>query len=154
MSVRHVGVQEAHQLQTTDGYTYVDVRSVPEYENGHPKSAHNVPLLHFDGQTGQMTPNPDFLAVMQANYPTDAKLLIGCQVGGRSSRAAQMLIEAGYLTAVNVKGGFGGFRDPATGQVVDDGWAQKGLPVESGSPEGVGYDALRRNVGGNSDATG
>ena len=153
MSVRHVGVQEAYQLQTTDGYTYVDVRSVPEYENGHPKSAHNVPLLHFDSQTGQMTPNPDFLAVMQANYPTDAKLLIGCQVGGRSAKAVQRLTAAGYDTAVNVKGGFGGSRDPATGYVVDDGWAQMGLPVENGSPEGVGYDPLRQNVGGNSDAT-
>ena len=64
MSVRHVGVQEAHQLQTIDGYTYVDVRSVPEYENGHPASAHNVPLLHRESQTSLMTPNPDFLAVM------------------------------------------------------------------------------------------
>ena len=138
MSVRHVGVQEAYQLQTTDGYTYVDVRSVPEYEKGHPKSAHNVPY---------------FLAVMQANYPTDAKLLIGCQVGGRSAKAVERLTAAGYDTAVNVKGGFGGSRDPATGYVVDDGWAQMGLPVENGSPEGVGYDPLRQNVGGNSDAT-
>ncbi len=146
MSVRHVGVQEAHQLQTTDGYTYIDVRSVPEYENGHPKSAHNVPLLHRDSQTGQMTPNPEFLAVMQANYASDAKLLVGCQVGGRSSRAVQILMAAGYDTAINVKGGFGGFRDPATGRVVDDGWAQMGLPVENGSPEGVGYDQLRQKV--------
>ena len=146
MIVRHVGVQEAHQLQTTDGYTYVDVRSVPEYENGHPEGAHNVPLLHFDSQAGQMTPNPDFLAVMQANYPTNAKLLLGCQVGGRSARAAQILSAAGYDTAVNVRGGFGGSSDPATGQVVGDGWAQMGLPVENGSPEGVGYDPLRQNV--------
>ena len=143
MSVRHVGVHEAHHLQTVDGYTYVDVRSVPEYENGHPEGAHNVPLMHLDSQTGQMTPNTEFLAVMQANYASDAKLLIGCQVGGRSGKAAQILGAAGYETAVNVKGGFGGSRDPATGQVVDDGWAQTGLPVETGSPGGVGYDALR-----------
>ena len=139
-------MQEAYQLQTTDGYTYVDVRSVPEYENGHPKGAHNVPLLHLDSQTGQMQPNPEFLGVVQANYPSDAKLLIGCQVGGRSARAAQILIAAGYQTAVNVKGGFGGSRDPATGQVIDDGWAQMGLPVETGSPDGVGFDALRRKT--------
>ena len=143
MNIRHVGVQEAHQLQTVDGYTYVDVRSVPEYENGHPEGAHNVPLMHFDSQTGQMRPNPEFLAVMQVNYANDAKLLIGCQVGGRSSRAVQILNAAGYEATINVKGGFGGSRDPATGQVVDEGWAQMGLPVETGSPEGVGYDALR-----------
>ena len=143
MSIRQVGVQEAHQLQAVDGYTYVDVRSVPEYENGHPEGAHNVPLMHFDSQTGQMTPNSEFLVVMQANYANDAKLLIGCQVGGRSGRAVQVLTAAGYGTTINVKGGFGGSRDPATGQVVDEGWAQMGLPVESGSPDGVGYAALR-----------
>ena len=54
-----------------------------------------------------MTSNAEFLTVMQANYPTDAKLLIGCQVGGRSARAAEMLAAAGYDTAINVKGGFG-----------------------------------------------
>ena len=154
MNVRHVSVQEAHQLQTTDGYTYVDVRSVPEYENGHPKGAQNVPLMHFDSQTGRMSPNPEFLAVMQANFTSDAKLLIGCQVGGRSGRAVEILTVAGYEAAINVKGGFGGARDPATGQVVDDGWAQMGLPVETGSPDGVGYDPLRHNVGGNRDETG
>ena len=146
MTVRHVGVQEAHQLQTSDGYTYVDVRSVPEYENGHPKGAHNVPLLHLDSQTGQMGPNPEFLAVMQANYQTDAKLLIGCQVGGRSARAAQLLAGAGYESAVNVKGGFGGARDPATGEVIDEGWVQSGLPVDTGGDDDAGYDALRRNA--------
>ena len=77
MSVRDVGVRQAHKLQTADGYTYVDVRSVPEYEKEHPAGAHNVPLMHLDSQTGRMTPNPEFLAVMQANYPTDAKLLMG-----------------------------------------------------------------------------
>ena len=146
MTVRHVGVQEAHQLQTTDGYAYVDVRSVPEYENGHPKGAHNVPLLHLDSQTGQMRPNPEFLAVMQANYPSDAKLLIGCQVGGRSAKAAQILTAAGYETAINVTGGFGGARDPGTGEVIEDGWVQMGLPVEAGGGAGAGYDALRRTA--------
>jgi rhodanese-related sulfurtransferase len=147
MSVRHVGVREAHRLQNDDGYTYVDVRSVPEYENGHAAGAHNVPLLHLDSQSGQMQPNPEFLAVMQANYPSDAKLLIGCQVGGRSSRAAQILSSAGFEDTVNVKGGFGGHRDPATGQVIDDGWSESDLPVETGSPDDVSFDALRQKVG-------
>ncbi|MEE2636373.1 MAG: rhodanese-like domain-containing protein [Acidobacteriota bacterium] len=143
MSVTHSGVKEARRLQTDEGYTYVDVRSIPEFDNGHPEAARNVPLLHMNEQTGQMQPNADFLAVMQANFPNDAKLLIGCQMGGRSMRAVQILIGAGYETTVNVKGGFGGHRDPATGQVVDEGWAQAGLPVETGSTESTGYDTLR-----------
>ena len=39
----------------------------------------------------------------------------------------------------------GGHRDPATGQVVDEGWAPAGLPVESGDS---GYEALRTKAGG------
>ena len=152
MSVKHVGVREAHQMQCDDGYTYVDVRSVPEYENGHPTGAHNVPLLHYDEQTGQMRPNPEFLTVMQANYAGDAKLLIGCQVGGRSARAAQLLEASGYDTVVNVKGGFGGHRDPASGQVIDDGWAASALPVETGPSDDVGYTALRSKAAGGDGA--
>tara|TARA_B100001123_G_scaffold449797_1_gene616776 strand:- start:6661 stop:7116 length:456 start_codon:yes stop_codon:yes gene_type:complete len=146
MSVKHVGVQEAQRLQVEDGYTYVDVRSVPEYQNGHPKGAQNVPLLLLNSETKQMQPNPEFLVVMQANYPTDAKLLVGCQVGGRSSRAAQVLAEAGYETVVNVKGGFGGYRNPATGEIVDEGWAPAGLPVEDGDSDDSGYKVLRQKA--------
>jgi len=148
MSVKHVGVREAHQMQTGDGYTYVDVRSVPEFESGHPDGAHNVPLLHYDAATGRMAPNPDFLTVVQANYPPDAKLLLGCQVGGRSARAAMILAANGYETVVNVKGGFGGQRDPATGQVVEEGWSQADLPVGTGSPDDVAYAALSAKASG------
>jgi rhodanese-related sulfurtransferase len=147
MSVTHIGVREARRLQTDDGHTYVDVRSVPEYERGHPEGAHNVPLLHFDPQTGQMRPNPDFLAVMQANFPSDAKLLIGCQVGGRSGKAALILADAGYAP-VNVKGGFGGRTDPATGQVIDEGWSEAGLPVAVGASEDGSYEGLQQKVAG------
>ncbi|MCH6560276.1 rhodanese-like domain-containing protein, partial [candidate division KSB1 bacterium] len=48
----------------------------------------NIPLLHVDMGTGQMTPNPDFLTVVQAHYPSDTHLIIGCKTGQRSARAA------------------------------------------------------------------
>ena len=105
MSVNNVDVERAHVLQTNDSYTYVDVRSAPEYEKGHPAGAYNVPLLQFDVASGQMQPNPDFLSVMQANYARDAKLLVGCQVGGRSAQAAQILASAGYTDVSNVRVG-------------------------------------------------
>ena len=143
MGMTTVGVAEARRLQTEEGYTYVDVRSVPEYENGHPEGACSVPLLHLDAATRRMQPNPEFLAVMQARFPTGAKLLVGCQMGGRSARAAQLLAGAGYETAVNVDGGFGGRRDPATGQVMAEGWAPAGLPVETGPGGDRAYEALR-----------
>lgn len=143
MSVKDIDVKQARELQQTEGYTYVDVRSVPEYDGGHPAGACNVPLLHRDPATGQMMPNPDFLAVMQANYGADARLLIGCQMGGRSARAAQILASAGYTDVRNVMGGFGGAVDRATGQVVHPGWSGAGLPVETAAGPDASYQDLQ-----------
>ena len=55
MAIKHVDVREAHRLQTAEGYLYIDVRSIPEYEGGHPVGAHNIPLLHYDAQVGRKT---------------------------------------------------------------------------------------------------
>ena len=148
MSVKNVDVKQAYVLQSGDAFTYVDVRSVPEYDKGHPAGSHNVPLLHFDAATGRMQPNPEFLAVMQASYGLDAKLLIGCQVGGRSAQAAQLLGSVGYSDVSNVLGGFGGARDPATGQVMVEGWVQAGLPVETDPTPDGSYADLQKKTGG------
>jgi len=141
VAFKNVTVREAHQKQT-GGYTYVDVRSVPEFEAGHPAGAVNIPLLHRDARTGQISPNAEFVQVLQATFPPDAKLLIGCQVGGRSAQAAQLLDNLGYQDVSNVLGGYGGARDPVTGAVRDEGWTQAGLPVESEAPDRT-YEAVR-----------
>jgi rhodanese-related sulfurtransferase len=121
----------------------VDVRSIPEFEQGHPAGAVNIPLIHQDERTGQMMPNREFLQVVQGNFSPDAKLLIGCQVGGRSAQAAQILVGSGYADVSNVLGGYGGARDQFTGTVRAEGWSQAGLPVESGAAAGRSYDDLR-----------
>lgn len=131
MAVKQVSVTEAHDLQK-QGWTYVDVRSTPEFERAHPAGAVHVPLLDVDEDTGQMAPNPDFSRVMRANFSTDSKLLLGCQMGGRSMRAAQMLDASGFTSVANVRGGFGGARDPMTGR-AEIGWADANLPVDSES---------------------
>lgn len=147
VSLKHVDVKTAHTLQTRDGYTYIDVRSVPEYDAGHPKDAHNVPLLHLESATRRMIPNPLFLAVIQANYPPDAKLLIGCQMGGRSTQAGQLLVSAGYQDVANVQGGYGGAQDRRTGEQLAEGWVDAGLPVEQEPPPGGKYEDLKQKTG-------
>jgi rhodanese-related sulfurtransferase len=142
--LQNVDVRSAHQKQA-EGYTYVDVRSVPEFTHGHPAGAVNVPLMHKDSRTGQMTPNADFIPVMRANFPTNAKLLIGCQAGARSAQAAMLLESAGYTDVSNVLGGFGGARDPVTGAMRAEGWMPAGLPIETAT-EGRAYDDLRKRT--------
>lgn len=140
MSFSEYSPSEALELlQGNTGYVYVDVRSIPEYEQGHPASAFNIPLFHR--QTTGMAPNPDFLRVMENAFPPETKLLLGCQSGQRSARAAEALVAAGYTCVANVRGGFGGVRDQF-GRVVEKGWLELGLPVEQGSPEGQGYTSL------------
>jgi|SoiMethySBSTD1v2_1073268.scaffolds.fasta_scaffold35313_4 rhodanese-related sulfurtransferase len=138
---KQVSVKEAHS-QMAAGATYVDVRTTREFVEGHPEGALNVPLFEPDEDTGMMQANPDFLRVMKANFAPDTQLLIGCEVGGRSMRAAQVLEAFGFTNVANVRGGYSGAQDPATGRIVDPGWVSTGLPVEVKTPYGHTYRDL------------
>ncbi|HEX6323343.1 MAG TPA: rhodanese-like domain-containing protein [Vicinamibacterales bacterium] len=140
--MKHATVTEAHQLQQK-GATYVDVRSTAEFNAGHPEGAVNVPLLEPD-DSGQMAPNPDFVRVMKSAFDPGTQLLIGCQAGVRSLKAAQMLETFGFTDVTNVRGGFGGARDQSGAPV--EGWTTAGLPVETGAPADRRYDTLLQNA--------
>jgi rhodanese-related sulfurtransferase len=129
-----VSPEEAQDL-LREGYVYVDVRTEAEFENGHPAGAVNVPVSHM-GAAG-FEPNPEFMAVIERAFTKDEKLVIGCKTGSRSRRAAAMLVSAGFKTVTDMIAGFAGSRD-AFGRPTP-GWSQKGLPIETGSPEGRSY---------------
>ena len=130
--MRRISPDEARELVEKQGYVYVDVRSVPEFEAGHPTGAYNVPLLHL-GALG-MSPNPRFMAVMQACFPKDAKLVVGCKAGGRSLQAATLLAGAGYVDVVDQRAGFEGA--PAPGGGMEPGWRPRGLPTSAQAEPG------------------
>lgn len=136
---RTVGPKQALELLKS-GYRFVDVRTTEEFAEGHPEGAVNVPIL-----TAGMVPNDDFLRVMEANFPKDARLVLGCKSGGRSGRAAGVLEEAGYADVVNMDGGFHGRYDGA-GRMVQPGWSQEGLPTSQDSDEDARYESLARKV--------
>jgi rhodanese-related sulfurtransferase len=121
-------VESAHAA-LRDGATYIDVRSSAEFAAGRPAGAINVPLLDNDEDTGQLMPNPDFVRVMRANFAADAPLLIGCQSGGRSGRAAQILEAFGFTNLTNVPAGYAG-------------WEPAGLPIDTTSPPRAYEDLL------------
>jgi len=142
--VKRVTPIEADAL-LKDGWIYLDVRSIPEFEGGHPAGAANVPLLHAMG--GRMAPNPAFQAVVEGNFAKDAKIVVGCKVGGRSLQAAALLEAAGYTSVVDMRGGFAGERDNL-GRVTCAGWAESGLPVEASAPSDKTYAALEKRAAG------
>jgi rhodanese-related sulfurtransferase len=141
MEIRQTTPPEAHRaLEDDPAAVYLDVRTPAEFDAGHPAGARNVPVVFL--QPGRpATPNDRFLAVVERHFPRSTRLLVGCQAGGRSQRAAEILAQAGYTDVVNVRGGFGGARDRA-GQVVVPGWEESGLPVERGATAGATWDEL------------
>jgi len=141
MTITRVSPQEAHDLVAKEGWTFVDVRSIPEFEAGHPVGSFNVPVAHAVG--GGMVPNADFLAVMEKHFPRDAKLLLGCRSGGRSMRAAGILEAAGYTNLIDQRAGWDGARD-AFGRLQEPGWSAAGLPTAAGPDAERGYDALKK----------
>lgn len=146
MSIKEMPPQQAHDLLAKDAtVVYIDVRTPREFENGHPAGAVNIPVAFPDPARG-MVLNPDFVSVVEKNFPKDKKLVLGCQAGGRSARAASMLAEAGYQDLTNMLGGFGGMRDQ-TGRVITAGWEEVGLPVSKDNGDGVSYSSLAAKTG-------
>jgi rhodanese-related sulfurtransferase len=126
------------------GYTYVDVRTTEEFDAGHPAGAVNVPIAHA-GATG-MVPNADFVRVMTASFSKDALIVVGCKAGGRSLRAAQLLVGQGFTHVVDQRAGWDGVRNPF-GQLVEPGWSRTGLPTEVGQPAGRSWADKLKSAG-------
>jgi rhodanese-related sulfurtransferase len=99
---------EASQLaeKIAAGFKVVDVREVDEYTDGHIPGAIHVPLQTV----------PDNLE----SFRSDQDVFVVCQVGGRSGKACQYLIDQGVTNVVNVAGG-------------TSGWILLGNGVDSGT---------------------
>lgn len=144
MNLKRVTAEEAKRMSDQEGYAILDVRSMPEFQAEHPAGAFNVPFLHKAPHG--MVPNGDFAQVVQAAFPDKAaKLIVTCQMGGRSVRATAELMNLGYTQVVDLRGGFGSERDDF-GKVVVKGWKDLGLPISSGDPEGKSYRELSAKV--------
>jgi len=144
MAIKQITPPEAHQL-VQQGHRYLDVRTEAEFIAGHPATAVNVPVFVRDAASGQMAPNPDFLAVVERHFPKDADVVVGCMSGMRSQRAAEMMANAGYVNLHNMQGGFGGARDQS-GRTVTSGWAESGLPVCKDCGAENSYAGLRARM--------
>jgi len=138
--LERISPAEAKRRMDEEGYAYLDVRAVHEFEQGHPVGAYNVPLLHMG--TAGMEPNPDFLATVGRAFPPERRLVIGCRSGIRSVRAAEQLLAAGYTGVVELRTGYGGRRGPF-GELTEPGWLGLGLPTSTEAAPGRSWAELR-----------
>ena len=146
MEINQTTPQAAHAALTADREAvYLDVRMEEEFAAGHPAGAINVPVA-FPNPSGGMLLNPDFQRVVESFLPRDKPIFCGCQSGGRSQTAAEILAETGYTAVKNVHGGFGGARDPS-GQLLVPGWIDSGLPISTEVDDAHSYAGLKQRAG-------
>ena len=87
MAIKEVTPQQAHDILTKDpSVVYIDVRTEREFANGHPQGAVNIPVAFPDPARGMMV-NADFVKVVEANFPHQKQIIVGCQAGPRSNAA-------------------------------------------------------------------
>ncbi len=128
------------RLDGDQDWTFLDVRTVQEFEAGHVPGAYNVPV--FEMTASGMQPNQEFLSVVQQAFTGDTSLILGCAAGIRSQRACEILSEAGFGNTVNMDGGVDGRRD-AVGQMVQEGWRGCGFECSQTPESGRTYRELR-----------
>lgn len=138
-----IGPKEARERIANDGYVYVDVRTVGEFDAGHPAGAYNAPLM-IDGASGR-GPNGAMVAAIARTFPKESKLVIGCLAGGRAMRAAEMLEAAGFTQVVVQRAGWGGVTDPF-GRVTEAGWQAEGLPSAKTAEPGRAWADLETKL--------
>ncbi len=137
-----ISTDEAEAL-LEDDVTFIDVRTVEEFADGHVPGALNVPVSL--ASAGGMQPNPDFVEVMNALFEKDQKLIVACKAGGRSARAVAQLEAAGFTELLDMTAGFVGSKD-AFGQPIP-GWSAEGRDVETDANEEQTYSALKAEAG-------
>jgi rhodanese-related sulfurtransferase len=117
--IRRVSPLEAHRL-VDDGWSYLDVRTPEEFEEGHPEGAVNV---SFDSQANAAA----FVARVRSLFGADAKICVGCMSGVRSLEAAEALVAAGFANVVDQRAGWDGARGDF-GELLEPGWKRLALP--------------------------
>lgn len=145
MEIKRITPEQAKELlDSNTGYIYLDVRRVPEFDAGHVWGAKNVPVAEPDPY-GRMQLNPRFVETVEANFGKNVKCITGCQKGGRSLKAAELLLTAGFPQVLDMRGGYGGETDEI-GRLTFPGWEPRGLPTSRESAAEDRYENLANSA--------
>jgi len=126
--VSSVSPQTALDMIKHPGTYLVDVRSIAEYcLIGHPVNAVSIPMTFWNEKIQSFEPNGNFVKDIQGRFKTSDVLIFICRSGGRSLRAAQEALNAGFSSVYSVREGFEGEKDE-NGYRTVGGWKNRGLP--------------------------
>jgi len=140
----YLSAPEAYKMKSEGGakVLFIDIRTKGEFQFvGTPTLVdQNIPYMEIDDLAGwdkknnryTMSPNSDFVGAVSAlatrmNLGKSDPIVLICRSGDRSSRAADLLQEAGYTMVYSVVDGFEGDMSGAGRRDVN-GWKNANLP--------------------------
>ena len=88
------------KIKDTPNAQLIDVRTPQEYADG-----------HIDGSTNINVNDDSFDASIQQALKKDQPVLVYCQAGSRSARAAKRLKEMGFKEVYDLEGGYGAWSE-------------------------------------------
>ncbi|MCG3086516.1 rhodanese-like domain-containing protein [Sporosarcina cyprini] len=94
--VRSISTEELKGMLQDKTKQFVDVRTPGEYKARHIKEFKNIPLQGLHAKMDQLDKTKEVVVI--------------CQSGMRSSKAAALLKKAGFANVVNVRGGMSAWR--------------------------------------------
>ncbi len=92
-SVKRIYTETQYEQVEKDQYFIIDVRTRTEYLEYHLNGSINIPLTQLREKIEKIQPDKE------------KKILLCCQTGGRSAKAAKILEKLGYHNLYNLKGG-------------------------------------------------
>jgi rhodanese-related sulfurtransferase len=98
---------EATQMINRQDAAVIDLRDAEEYGKGHIVNARNFPVAQLESRLRELEKSKR------------KPVIVHCERGSRSARAAKVLREAGFEKVFTLSGGI-------------DAWRQAGLPLEKG----------------------
>lgn len=98
--VRHLSSERVEAMARQGQAVVVDVREHSEFRSGHIPRARHISL-------GQ-------LVHRLREVPKDKTVVVVCRTGNRSSKAAQLLEEAGFRNVYNLSGGMEKWKGPVS----------------------------------------
>ncbi|NMP21884.1 rhodanese-like domain-containing protein [Sulfobacillus harzensis] len=99
--VRHLSPERVASMARSGQALIVDVREASEYRAGHIPRAKHISLSQLVHRLREV--------------PRDKTVVVVCRSGNRSSRAAELLMEAGYRNVYNMSGGMQNWKGPVDG---------------------------------------
>ncbi len=95
VEINRISPEEAQALlASAEGWTYLDVRTEAEFDDGHVPDALNIPAVERTYRG--MQPNEDFLKAVRGELALDAPIITGCLRGGALSAGSEHAAGSGF----------------------------------------------------------